>query len=670
MDTLVGVLVDSAARRWPPALRDEQRDEWTAELEALREEPRSGPRRFTFALSLATSPAPDDGSGLRGWRELLPGLGTLLRPAAGFAVLSVLILQMWPLRLSPSSGAWALPVGVLLGMAVVPLCYLAGRRSTASTAHPIRIAGVVTTGAALGYLVYWTVPLLVSAWALSGPADAFPVVYRLRPGAPPTVGGVLSGLVMPQGHVMAALLFVALTAPLLAGVLFLTVQRGWRLGVPLACAGLPVIAVLSWAVGLAAAPESAYEGRFFDPIASIMDTQLDGGLVGVRQISAMESLAGVLLLLGATVTAYGLGLATRARVPGATASAPSGSAPEWTLARAAAMTGGGAVVVGLAAWVYVASILPPLASRDAAVAAMVAESADELRWGAVILTMLGARIVAARRRGATLAALLLGGWLLAAEGVLTRPSLIDGPLPAATAAAIATVGIGLVWWVSGPRGDLAGEDATTVRRAHAVAAVVAAACGPLLLAQVDVPPDAAGAAVLRLVLVVVPAAFVVLAVFAAAAARDRSIPLAATVVLALAFVAASVAVGAATAAGEKAVGVAAGLFAVGAAAVALARPGHAAHWCGWAVAAVLAPVVLAPATFYAAIVPSILLRAINGADAYPVAAMSFQPGVLLAVFPAAAVLARWLIRDTPTADPFVQPAPASGPTPTVAPVGG
>jgi len=53
------------------------------------------------------------------------------------------------------------------------------------------------------------------------------------------------------------------------------------------------------------------------------------------------------------------------------------------------------------------------------------EWVDELRWGAVLLAAFGLRAAAARRRGATFAALVLGGWLLAADAVLTRLSLVD-----------------------------------------------------------------------------------------------------------------------------------------------------------------------------------------------------------------------------------------------------
>ena len=47
-----------AVLRWPAGERDTLCREWTAELEALRDEPRSGPRRLGFLLSLAFGPSP------------------------------------------------------------------------------------------------------------------------------------------------------------------------------------------------------------------------------------------------------------------------------------------------------------------------------------------------------------------------------------------------------------------------------------------------------------------------------------------------------------------------------------------------------------------------------------------------------------------------------------
>lgn len=607
---------------------------------------------------------------MRGWRELLPGFWARLRPAAGFAVLGLLVMQVLPLRFNP--GPWSLPVGVLLALAVVPLGYLIGRRSTLPATHPLGIAGVATTGVALGYIVYRVVPLLVNAWVIDGRTDAFPITYHWQgpPGAPPH-----------HGHVAAAVVFVAMTTPLLAAVLSLIVRRRWRLGIPLASLGLPVMALVSWRVGVATSPGPAYSGVFFDPIASITGSRMDRGPFGLGQIDPDVSFVGTLLLLGAIVTAYGFGLATRDRAATAPAPPPDDSAPEWTLARAATAAGWVAAVVGIGGWIYATSILPLSAGRDAALAVLVAESGDELRWGAVILTVLGVRVAATRRRGATLAALLIGGWLLTAEAVLTRPALIAGPLPAGTAAAIAVIGVGLAWWVSGrPMGQAGDSDAIATRRTLAVAAVVAAACGPLLIVQIDIRQDTAASVGLLVARSVVPATFVALAVFVAAAARRRPVRPIVAAALALAPVTASAAAGIATTATAATQGIvllvaagAAGLFAAGAGALALAERGRAARWSGWALGMVLAPFAVAPAAFYASVVPDILLRTAGDSGAYPVAATSFQPGVLLVVLPAAAVLARWLIPDHPTTIrdgvPTVQTGLASGSHPTAAPAG-
>jgi len=655
---MVGVLLRTAIRRWPHALREDQCREWTAELEALRDEPRSGLRRLSFALSLALSPAPDDGSGLRGWRELLPATGQRLRPAAGFAVLSLLVMQLYPLRFNPTgyvsengnrlinqffdpahrAGFPNLPMGTLLAFLVVPLCYLMGRRSKAPAAHPVGIAGVITTGAALGYLAYRTVPLLA-----------------------------ISGQTLPHAYVAATLIFVVVMAPSVAGVLWLALRRRWGGVAGLAIPGMFAVAVLSLVVGRAASPGRDYDGMLFDPFTSVMGTRFDRGPLGLGVINAEESLAGATFLLAASLIAYVLGLATRERAGAATpSSTPAPPAPPdhlWSPSRAVTVAGMVAVGVGLtvwsyATWSYATSTLAAQADRQTF--AILPEWVGELRWGAVILTVLGVRAAAVRRRGATLAALMLGGWLLAAEAVLTRLSFMDGGLLAVSVAgALAAAGGTLAWLISGPRVQLGASEAAAVRRALAVTAVTAAACGPLLIISARLQPGAPSPAIgLQAAIGVMPATFVALAAFAAAAARRRPISPARTVPLAVAPIAVIAACGvAATASGIDqdatlligAVG--AGLLAVGAAAVALAGAAHTALTkVGWAIAAMVTPFVLAPVALYTAIIPGILLRAATGAES-PHSyswAMSFQPGVLLIVVPAAAALARWLRNEQTT----------------------
>ena len=639
---VVGVLLRTAVRCWPPALREEQCREWTAELEALRGEPQSGLRRFTFALSLAVSPAPDDGSGLRGWRELLPGIGERLRPAAGFAVLSLLVMQLLPLRFNPTGYVSEdgrrllgqlvdpvpeptfpnIPVGALLAWLIVPLCFLIGRRSSVPAANPVGIAGVVTTGAALGYLIYRTAPLL----AISGPT-------------------------LPHAYVAASLIFVALMTPLLAGVLWLAVRRRWTDVVALAIPGMFVVAILSLIVGRAASPGPYYDGMRFDPFTSIMGSRFDRGPFGLGVVIAETSLAGALFLVAAFLIAYVLGLSTRERVRAATpAVAPTPPAGPWSPSRAVTVVGMTAIGIGLAVWSYTTSTLASQAGR-----AVSPEWVDELSWGCVILAALGVRAAAVRRRGATLAALVLGGWLLAAEAVLARLSLTDvGLLPGSVEGVLAAVGGALAWLISGPRVRLGAPEAAAVRRALAVTAVAAAACGPLLIINVHTTPSAPSPAMgLPVVIGIVPATFVALAALAAAAARRRPISpalVALLAVLPVAVMAAGCVAATATRIDQNVMllvgAVGAGLLAVGSAALALAGGARPAETkAGWAVAAVLAPFVLAPVALYTAIIPGILLRAIGGAESPYSVAMSFQPGVLLVVVPAAAALARWLTKE-------------------------
>jgi hypothetical protein len=210
---------------------------------------------------------------------------------------------------------------------------------------------------------------------------------------------------------------------------------------------------------------------------------------------------------------------------------------------------------------------------------MPSEWVDEARWVAVILATLGLRVAVARRRGATLAALILGGLLLAADAVLARTSLMDGgPMAVAVACALAVASAALARRVAGAQTRFAASEVAAVRRGLAVVAVVAAACGPFLVTNVyppsTRPPHVAG---LTAVMGAVPAAFVVLAAFAAAAARRR--PVSPALVGALAALPAVVVAGGGVATTTIGIGqdvalllgaVGAGTLAIGAAALALA----------------------------------------------------------------------------------------------------
>lgn len=405
-------------------------------------------------------------------------------------------------------------------------------------------------------------------------------------------------------------------------------------------------------VGRVVSPGLDYDGMLFDPFTYVMGIRLDRGPIGLGVVTAEGSLAGALLLFAALLIAYVLGLATHEPVRAAPPSvAPTPPADPWSPSRAV-------TVVGMVAvWSYATSPLASEAGRGIFRAAVLPEWVDELRWGSVILTVLGLRAAAVRRRGATLAALVLGGWLLAAEAVPARLSFMDDGLqPGSVAGVLAAAGGALAWLISGPRVRLGAPEAAAVRRALAVTAVAAAACGPLLIITVHTTPSAPSPAMgFRVVMGVVPATFVVLAAFAAAAARRRPISPALVAPLAALPVAVIAAGGVATIATRIDQGmtllvgaVGAGLFAVGSAALALAGGARTTRTkAGWAVAAVLAPFVRAPVALYTAIIPGILLQAIGGADQPYSAAMSFQSGVLLVVVPAAVALARWLCKEGP-----------------------
>ena len=283
------------------------------------------------------------------------------------------------------------------------------------------------------------------------------------------------------------------------------------------------------------------------------------------------------------------------------------------------------------------------------------------RWGSVILAALGLRAAAVRRRGATLAALVLGGWLLAAEAVLARLSFMDdGPLPGSRRGR--------------PRGGRRGAGVADLRppgAARCPGGGRRTACARRDRGGgggVRTPPDHQCP---HHVQRAVPGRGVRGSSWVSCPPRslrwrrsrrrrpvaDRSAPLlvAALAVLPVAVVAAG---GVATTATGMDQGVTllvgevgAGLLAVGAAALALAgrSPHGGADQAGW-----LSPPCWRRSCWRRSrstqrSCPASCCGPSAGPRHPYSVAISFQPGVLLVVVPAAAALARWMLRDDPSA---------------------
>jgi len=86
LERLARTGLDRAARRWPDDLSEILRDEWAAELAALRGHPW---KMLTFAGSLAISPAVDEPS----WGERTIGVGRAASTAAGVTLLGAALFN-------------------------------------------------------------------------------------------------------------------------------------------------------------------------------------------------------------------------------------------------------------------------------------------------------------------------------------------------------------------------------------------------------------------------------------------------------------------------------------------------------------------------------------------------------------------------------------------------
>ena len=563
---------------------------------------------------------------VRGWRELLPGIGERLRPAAGFAVLSLLVMQLFPLRFNPtgyvSEAVTAgsahdpahrptfpnIPVGALLAWRSLPCAiWRGGGRTRPPGESRSGIAGVVTTGAALGYLVYRTAPLLD------------------RPRPDPAVR-LRRGLA----------LFVGVDDPLLAGVLWLAVRgRVW------AARARDSPACLAWRSSrgsrravLAGARTRTGIRLTRSPIWRYPVRPADGWARGPH---GRRQFGGRLRLLGALLLAYGLGLAAHERAVAARPPAVPHRRPRPSRARTGrprgplAAVGTVAAVVGLTAWVYATSTLPAALTRtldpssQQFPALMTTESVDELGW--VRRDPGGAGSSRRRRTAPGRHARRPGHRRLAARRRRrARPYfLMDGGPPAvAIALSVAVAGAALAWRVAGAPVRLADPESPphgAACRCRRGGCRVRTAPGRQRLSPVDRPSNVVG--------------------LPGHGCRARRVRRAGRVRGG----------GGASSTGRPRAGRPLALcsrrgnrrwgrghdhggrpgrhapgrggwrraLAVGAAALALAgrrprRGGVPALIAGWLLALGLAPFLLAPAALYTAIVPSLLLRTVGGAD--------------------------------------------------------
>ncbi|GAB7051150.1 hypothetical protein [Catenuloplanes indicus] len=520
--------LSAAARRWPAEIRDEMEREWLAELSAMAAERAPAHRRLGFALSLLTSPPARDTTGVpRGWAETLsafgPGAAVMLLGLAtyaagrgvdeilttGFAAAGLQYLIFLP------SWTALLPAPVMIAWGVVAGRWL-GRRRPMS--HDGRFGAA--TSAALAPL--GLVPaLLLGAWMMFEPY----IVYGVLLGAAIWVPGTaLTGIAVARAArrgpaIMIACLGTPVTAVLAAVAatvpMVLTSQAGTTVGLRAAWAsltfGMPPDAFLAipagaltgiafysfgaWAVTLLGhtAVALAYGRAAAHPRAETVALPIVADEPAARLRHGTEAPAA-----GAGDMRIGPGDADVADADpgagegsGAVPAGPAAGTPgrpyhhdpaRGPLPGFAAAVGSAAAAVGVLAWAYAQAVLTPEMDRVAETAPTPGGPTElfmwvaELRWAAILLATLGMLVAVAERRYAVRAALAFGALLLAANAGLQIAALHQLQL-ALLAGGVAVLGARAV------AGSAPARDPRVVRRGIAVAAVTAAACGPIVLFQ-------------------------------------------------------------------------------------------------------------------------------------------------------------------------------------------
>jgi hypothetical protein len=405
---LVGLILGIAVRRWPPSLRAEQRQEWTAELSMLRDQPRSGWRRLAFVASLAVAPPPEGGGLMRDWRETIPGFAR----AAGRPLVFVVVAALATFFGAQETGApdrppaWVGPV-VAISAAIVGLVlgWRSRLRMVGGWPQALGVAGMVTTATALGHLMYRVIAVAVASDYEVHQAS----IYQ----------GLRANDYEVTRATVASISFVVLLTPVVTLVLGLG-SRGRR-----------VMAVSTGAAGLFSALIVARHADIWPFFNRHIEGPYDGAF-GANEYTYV--LFNPLTVLAALLVAYSLGLSLRRpSVAIVTASSRErGGRPEHL---ALMVVGWAATSVALLAWVGVVT-----APENA--------WPYELSWGTALLPALSLRLAAVGRRRATLGALILCGWLLAMDVAWQRWVMAEGETGLAIVAA--AVGATVAWACAGP----------------------------------------------------------------------------------------------------------------------------------------------------------------------------------------------------------------------------
>ncbi|WP_285473501.1 hypothetical protein [Actinoplanes sp. NBRC 101535] len=464
--------VDAAARRWPAEIRDEMAREWHAEMAAIEAEPGGARQAFAFAFSLLTAPPVHDRSGApRGWSEttgpMAPAAALMLAGLLIFGFLtstfSVSMMLLAPLGVEMTPMTW--PVTLIDGAVAILVCVPAGRW----LGRRMPIDRIDRFGPATS--VFFA-PLLLA-----------PVIYLLA--------------VTGQEWVFVVGLLVALVvwAPAIAVLGVAAVRARRRTAVFLILLGTPLISVLaavagtlpmvvSSADGLSGGLRAAEASLLYGTPTPEYEVIVDG--LSGRAFYWFGPWAVTLVALAALALTFGLA-AVRPLPRRMPVAATAEQEPAVTMPAAVVAVGSACLTLGVVAWAYTLAILDPampVVSRNAPMPGGDGEIylwVAELRWTAILIAALGMLIAAADRRRATPSAVVLAVNLLALNGVLMRLQP-TGATGLQITLLLGAVAIALAWFVAGGRLDEP-RIAGALRRRVAAGAVLAAACGPLILSQ-------------------------------------------------------------------------------------------------------------------------------------------------------------------------------------------
>lgn len=496
-------LLRVVAARWPAEIRERMLQEWLAELAMLRAQSDGRGQSARFLISLLLSALwrhDDDLPSPVGAIPVLPTSALLSGGVVLSAMPLLLTAGLWSARADPTLLDGNLQVVILLPVTILTGLSLGWWLGNRSPAAPNERFGAATSAVLAAACLTVTFLIRAVGWERRQDAEF----------------GALTG----------TLLAVLLWGPAIARLGVLTVRwsvngRRWR--VRLAAPALSAVAAMA-AAAVGALPmlvPALGQGGFRFAVSLLTapanrahTVPTDYPYPFYRVVDWLP----VLLGSGILVLAYGVRTAHRS------SDRPAAGGSEPVPARVTA-AGAAAVVVGALAWAYATTLEPLMQAMndtyDQRYGNWLIDTSSfigmhDLRWGAILLAVLGFVVVTAQHARPGIAGGVLAAALLALDGFADRhpENFLAGPRFLLVGAGAAIL---LAWWVSGTVQE--SVPATASRRRVMVPAVLAASALPYLYLQLPEPVDVPYLPVAYLVVVVVlPAAGGALAAFCATGA--------------------------------------------------------------------------------------------------------------------------------------------------------